>query len=322
MQSQSLSQIFSTLKDESYWIVDKKLQNFYDELAEFLQSKNVFYLDNPEKNKNFADYENAINFFLDQGILRTDRIVCVGGGATTDFGGFVAATILRGIDWIAVPTTMLAMVDASIGGKVGLNTKQGKNLIGAFHNPMKLYLSDEWLKTLPAIEFQSGLGEVIKYAMLDQSILSLLKNQAEFATIINACAQKKMQVVNEDYKETGIRKNLNLGHTFGHAFEKILKLPHGLAVLYGLQLNLRLFSPKLLEQFSDLLSLYQIDLPKVSVDFQAFLKLLRVDKKNTSSQNIAFVVLEEISRAKIVEIDENKLISKIQESSFYADYFI
>ena len=201
------------------------------------------------------------------------------------------------------------------------SSKQGKNLIGAFHAPTQILLSDEWLKTLPEVEFQSGFGEVIKYSLLDQSIFTLLNNEASLSEIISACAAIKMQIVKEDFKEQGLRKILNLGHTFGHAFEKILNLPHGIAVLYGLQLNLRLFSPKLLGQFDDLLAISQIELPKLSVDFIEFVKLLRVDKKNTKTQNINFVVLVDIGSPKIIELDEKILITKIQESTFYADYF-
>ncbi|MEC7277508.1 MAG: 3-dehydroquinate synthase family protein [Bdellovibrionota bacterium] len=194
-----------------------------------------------EATKSMAEFEKGLEFFLEKGIHRKSHLVAIGGGATSDFAGFLAATLLRGLSWSVIPTTLLSMVDAGIGGKTGLNSKNGKNLIGAFHMPDHVWINECFLETLPETELNSGKGEVIKYGFLSQEIAELLKAKSDLSSIIEACAQKKEAIVQADFTERGERISLNLGHTFGHAIEKIYTMPHGEAIFWGMALIFKLY---------------------------------------------------------------------------------
>lgn len=201
-----------------------------------------------EQTKNLTEFEKGLEFFLEKGIHRNCHLIAIGGGATSDFAGFIASSLLRGISWSVIPTTLLAMVDASIGGKTGLNSKNGKNLIGSFHMPRFVWVNENFLETLSETELSSGRGEVIKYGFLSKKISGLLEEKAELSVIIEACAQKKEEIVEADFTERGERICLNLGHTFGHAFEKIYSMPHGEAIFWGMALIFKLYGNK--EQLS------------------------------------------------------------------------
>ena len=236
-------ELFAALKPlegQFFAVIDEKLKVHLPEWI--LNSDKVFWLDHPEAQKNLKTYGEISEFFLEKGIYRNATLIAIGGGATTDLAGFVASTILRGIDWIAVPTTLLAQVDGSIGGKVAINTRFGKNLLGAFHAPKSVYLCHDFLTTLPEAEMISGKGEILKYGFLSILISDLILNHAELEVIIFECAKYKSEVVEKDFKETGDRILLNLGHTLGHAFESTLKIPHGVSVAMGIHYLMLLFS--------------------------------------------------------------------------------
>ena len=221
-------------KDGQFFaIADQKIKNHLPQWVSF--SPHIFWVKTPEEEKNLEMYGHALEFFLKQGISRNSTLYAFGGGATTDFAGFVASTILRGIKWVAVPTTLLAMVDGSIGGKVALNMPQGKNLVGAFHAPEKVLICGDFLTTLAEKEWMSGKGEVLKYGFLSAEINKMILDKVAIEEIAVACAKFKNEVVEKDFKEEGERIHLNLGHTLGHAFEFNLKIPHGQAVAMGLK---------------------------------------------------------------------------------------
>ncbi len=194
-----------------------------------------------ETTKTLLEFEKGLEFFLEKGIHRQCHLVAIGGGATSDFAGYLASSLLRGISWSVIPTTLLAMVDASIGGKTGLNSKHGKNLIGSYHMPVNVWINEAFLETLPPEELASGRGEVIKYGFLSQEISDLFKKKAKLSQVIEACARKKEEIVAKDFRERGERVSLNLGHTFGHALEKIYDLPHGTSVFWGMALIFKLW---------------------------------------------------------------------------------
>lgn len=228
--------------DRFFAVADHKIKSH---LPEWIQkSSQVFWLNNPEEEKNLSTYGAIIEFLLSAGIDRSSKLIAIGGGATTDLGGYVAATILRGIKWIAIPTTLLAMIDGSLGGKVAVNTPSGKNLVGAFHHPEKIYISGEFLQTLDEENWNSGKGEMLKYGFLSQDIFSLIANNIPVEEIALKCAEYKMEVVKRDFREQGERIHLNLGHTLGHAFEFSLGIPHGLAVAMGMKYLFELMGNK------------------------------------------------------------------------------
>jgi 3-dehydroquinate synthase len=199
-----------------------------------------------EKSKSVRSLESCYYTLSSHRLERKSFVVALGGGVVGDLAGFVAATYLRGVPFVQVPTTLLAQVDSSVGGKVGINLRTGKNLVGAFHQPLAVLCDLATLKTLPPREFHAGLAEVIKYgiiydaplfARLEQNIGRLLTQDTnELAEVVARCCEIKAEVVGQDETETGLRAILNFGHTIGHGLEAISrygKYLHGEAISIG-----------------------------------------------------------------------------------------
>jgi 3-dehydroquinate synthase len=198
-----------------------------------------------ERGKTLRELERAAVRLLRAGCTRHSLVVAVGGGAVTDAAGFLAATFMRGVDWVAVPTTLLGMVDAALGGKTAVNLPVAKNAVGAFHPPVAVLADPAALRSLPRRELASGLGEVLKYAALRPALLprALEELRAPGATLIAACMRIKLEIVERDPQERAERKLLNLGHTFGHGVEaagRFARWTHGEAVAIGLAFAFRL----------------------------------------------------------------------------------
>ena len=194
-----------------------------------------------ETSKNFRTIEAIYSHLADNNITRKDMILALGGGVTGDMAGFAAATYLRGIEFVQVPTSLLAQVDSSVGGKTGYDIPQGKNLVGAFWQPSVVLIDPDTLSTLPERYLNDGMAEVIKYGCIKSAgLFRLLKkgrDELDIENIIHRCVSIKRDVVQKDEKESGERKLLNFGHTIGHALEKIYeykKLSHGEAVAIGM----------------------------------------------------------------------------------------
>lgn len=252
------------------------------------------------------------------GFTRSDLIVGIGGGAVTDFAGFAAATWLRGLDWIAIPTTVAGAVDAAIGGKTAINSDYGKNLIGSFHSPIKVVIDLDWLTTLSDRDFAAGLAEVVKAGFIaDGEILNLLRgkdiqavrsNPVLVQELIERSVKVKAEVVSIDFKESFAREALNYGHTLGHAVEldANYSLRHGECVSIGmafiaqLQLDLGLISQDLADDHIKILS--DLDLP-TSYKRESWPKLLAhmaVDKKSRG-KTLRFVTISEIGKTERLE---------------------
>jgi len=200
-----------------------------------------------ERGKTLRELERAAVRLLEAGLTRRSLVVGLGGGAVTDAAGFLAAVFMRGVDWVAVPTTLLAMVDAAIGGKTAVNLPVAKNAVGAFHPPVAVLADPRALRTLPPRDLGSGLGEVLKYGFLRPETLPAVAGAARRrrvgATLVAACARHKAEVVERDPTERGERKLLNLGHTFGHGVEAaggFSRWTHGEAVAVGTAFAFRL----------------------------------------------------------------------------------
>lgn len=229
-------------------LTDRNLQQKQaDALRAMLGDVPVLALAAGEETKSLTDLGRVLDFLAAQKMDRTSVVCAVGGGVIGDLGGFAAAAYLRGIDFIQIPTTLLAMVDSSVGGKTGINLSAGKNLVGAFHQPRAVYIATGLLATLPAREFAAGMAEVIKYGLLgDQALFAQLEKtpltpkSAELAEVIRRCCALKARIVEADERELaaeGGRALLNLGHTFGHAIEQVTgygSYLHGEAVAIGL----------------------------------------------------------------------------------------
>lgn len=200
-----------------------------------------------EENKHAENWLACVDALLDARVDRKTPVLALGGGVTGDLVGFAAASVLRGVPFVQVPTTLLAMVDASVGGKTGVNTRQGKNLLGAFWQPRLVYASQATLRTLPDEEMRCGLGEVVKHALLlGEDALARCESLADdlvardpvaLATVVGDSVRCKAAIVMADPRESGVRATLNLGHTLGHAVEAVLgygAIRHGEAVSLGL----------------------------------------------------------------------------------------
>ncbi len=269
-----------------------------------------------ESHKNLDTVRHVYNTVIHAGIDRQTPIIALGGGVIGDLSGFVAATILRGVPFVQMPTTLLAMVDASVGGKTGVDMPQGKNLVGAFKFPEMVIADVETLTTLPQVEIACGLAEVIKHGIIgDPAILEdVRRGQWHWPTLVERAVQVKINVVEEDPFEEGRRAVLNLGHTFAHALENVLsyRLPHGLAVSMGLVAAARLgvalglTPPHLVDDVETLLQ--QVGLPRHWADItdlgpsppvEAVLQAMATDKKRLR-RRLRFVIPREYGRVEIV----------------------
>jgi len=261
---------------------------------------------------------------------RSDAIVAVGGGATTDLGGFVAATWLRGIKVVHVPTTILAMVDAAVGGKTGINTAEGKNLVGAFYPPAGVLCDIDALETLPRWDFVAGLGEIVKCGLVaDARVLELIESNADplsqgatsvdepvLVELIQRAVQWKADVVGEDLKESGLREILNYGHTFGHAIEHVERYQwrHGAAVSVGMVFAAEL--ARLAGKLSDddvarhrsVLASLGLPLTYRGDRWDALLGAMRRDKKSRGDL-LRFVVLDSLGHPTRLEGPDPTLLA-------------
>ena len=269
----------------------------------------VIYLEQGEKNKHLKNLGPVYNRLIEMGADRKSVIIALGGGVVGDFAGFVAATLLRGIRVVQLPSTLLAAVDSSVGGKVAVNVDRGKNMVGAFHHPEFVYFNINLLKTLEPSEWNCGLGEILKHACMDEPSMEIVDRGAEnlrdpgstdLADAVLASVQFKAKVVSQDEKESGLRSILNLGHTTGHALESLTsysRFSHGEAISRGL-VTMLLLSNQLKGLSEDTMEtllgkIARLGLPMDTCGFagQDVWEHMKYDKKNESG-NVRFVLLE------------------------------
>ena len=256
-----------------------------------------------ETSKSIETYELICDDFLNQNIKRDDLIVAFGGGVVGDLTGFVAATLLRGIDLIQVPTTLLSMVDSSIGSKVGINTKQGKNLIGQFYEPIFVWINLDFLDTLSKRELHNGYAEIIKAALIgDKSLFELLKqHDHHLMDVISKALKVKIDIVKKDPFEKHERMFLNFGHTLGHAIEKHMNyegIKHGEAIshgmIYAIEKGIELNFTKAYVKNEVLHVLHQYQLLDVPIeDVDLYEKHINLDKKQRKD-GLRFVFIKDI----------------------------
>jgi 3-dehydroquinate synthase len=287
-----------------------------------------FEIPDGEDGKSAKTLQTVWDWLGAAGFTRSDLIVGIGGGATTDFAGYVAASWLRGLDWIAIPTTVAGMVDAAIGGKTAINSEYGKNLIGAFHSPVKVIIDLDWLSSLPDRDFAAGLAEVVKTGFIfDTEILQLLekksvadiRNDRELlCELILRSVKVKAAIVSEDFKESFAREALNYGHTLGHAIELDSKysLKHGECVSIGmvfmatLQRQLGTISEDVYQMHLKILT--SLGLP-VTYTVDAWPKLVATmsrDKKSRGN-SLRFVTLDDVGKTSRLENPDENLLSRI-----------
>ena len=331
---------FDRLKDldirynNIFIISDENVDKYYlKSIVNIFQHKNIsfFVINSGEESKNlntiYDIYTKIVYNFID----RKSLIISLGGGVVGDIAGFVASTYMRGIDYIQIPTTLLSMVDSSIGGKTGVDFLGKKNIIGSFYNPKLVYINLETLETLPQNEFENGMAEIIKHAyILDKEYLKyIIDNKEEIynkdkdilANLIYKSCQIKSKIVSLDEKEIGIREILNFGHTFGHAIEteSNFKIMHGKAISYGIIASMYISFKRGYINFEDIdrakkllryFNLYQ----KMSINIENIYNHMIYDKKN-NNKKIRLIILEEISKAKAIDdIYKEEIIEAIKFS--------
>ena len=280
-----------------------------------------------EHSKNAAQLARLWEAFMDFGLTRTDGVVALGGGVVGDLAGFAAATILRGVDFVQIPTTLLAQVDSSVGGKVAIDLQHGKNLAGAFWQPRLVLMDPDVLDTLPLTTFMEGMAEVVKYGcILDRDFFDFLaarpdraRLMADMERILYTCCDLKRRVVVEDERDTGTRMLLNFGHTLGHAYElagHYTEWTHGEAVAAGMvtaaRLGVRLGLTPADVPGQVEAALASLGLPTaIPCSLEEYAAAVGLDKKGAGA-HIALIVLEELGRAAIHRMPKEELMEELK----------
>ncbi len=275
-----------------------------------------------EASKSIVSAEQIYTWLLANHFHRDDVIVALGGGVVGDLAGFVAATFLRGVRWVQIPTTLMAQVDSSVGGKVGVNHPLAKNSIGAFYQPQLVWIDPCTLKTLPQREIYNGLAEVIKYGLiLDAELFAFLETnwmallalepQEIIAQVIDTCCRLKSRVVEQDEREANFRRVLNFGHTVGHALEQLTDYSyfrHGEAIAWGMLAAAAISDKKFglpQDQYRRLVQMIQqLQKPAIpsSITPEQIVQAIQSDKKMTTS-GLQFVLIERIGKTRVEVVD-------------------
>lgn len=307
------------------------LETVVNELRKCAETVTSYVIPAGEANKNLEQIQGIYEHLIRERFDRKDILAALGGGVTGDMTGFAAATYLRGVNFIQIPTTLLAQVDSSVGGKTGVDFRQYKNMVGAFHQPLLVYMNVSTLKTLPDVEFSCGMGEVIKHGLIrDRAYFEWISEHADIIwdrnkdacrrMIYQSCLIKKT-VVEHDPTEQGERAVLNMGHTIGHAIEKLknFTLLHGQCVAVGcvasasLSLKRDLISK---EEYESILKLFRTFKLPISTDKLSSEDILAATKSDKKMENgrIKFVLMDSLGHAVVDKnISDEELLGMVHE---------
>ena len=299
-----------------YIITDSNVEKLYlNQVIEVL--KNDFIVDYVvipagEESKCLNVYASVIDSLLEKNIRRNELLIALGGGVIGDLVGFISATLYRGLPYVSIPTSLLSQMDSSIGGKTGIDFYDRKNIIGCFKQPSLVLIDPLTHKTLDKREFNNGMGELIKHAIIgNDHLFNLLLNQSIIdENIIYESLSVKKRVVELDPFDQGERMLLNFGHTFGHAIELKMNLKHGEAVAVGMLMaikfgvDLGLTDSDIYSKVKQVLDLY--DLPSYEVEYKEYLKEALYDKKNLAGI-VNFILVDKIGHAFIHKVKEDEL---------------
>ena len=329
--SELSGRLVSFLQDRKYIaVISEKVEKLYGTQLN-IPEENKFILKDGEKEKNFKNYKKILEKALKMKLTRKDAMVAIGGGVAGDITGFAASTYMRGIDFIQVPTTLLSCVDSSVGGKTGIDTGFGKNLIGSFYQPKIVFINPKFLKTLDERQFKTGMGEVVKYSFIEKSckcdeelnLTNFLSEKSEqilardekiLSKLIEICIKLKISVVEKDEKESGLRRILNFGHTYGHAVEKITKykkFTHGETIVEGMKFAFKLAVKRNLIDKNymflaeDVIKKYNFrEIPQFNID--KMITLMQMDKKALSDK-IVFILPTDYSTVDAFELKPDEI---------------
>lgn len=300
------------------FIIDKNLMTSY---PFFFELKPLYIIDAKEENKTLEQLTSIFNFLYKNNVDKSYTFCIIGGGLTCDIGSLAASLWFRGIPHTVVPTTLLAMTDAAIGGKTAVNFNQNKNLIGSFYLPEKILIDLNFLKTLPEEEYRQGLAEIFKHGIgLNEHLLQMLEKSKGIITreILEESIKTKIQIVEQDFKEKDIRKLLNLGHTVGHAIEITHNIKHGDAVAIGMLLetkisNLTGHTPD--QEMKKVNSLLTKHFPVKTSELnkEKIINGILYDKKK-ENKYLHIPVIEKVGKSSLIKIEISeyvKLLNKI-----------
>lgn len=326
---------FETEKKKLCIVTERKVSSYYlNEIQEILEKVSarvdIFIFQEGEASKNLDTVSQLYRYLILHEYDRKDMLIALGGGVVGDLTGFAAATYLRGIDFVQVPTSLLSQVDSSIGGKTGVDFQCYKNMVGAFYMPKLVYININTLKTLSEREFHSGLGEVIKHGLIrDKQYYEWIKENKEviagrdpeaMAVMVEGSCRIKRAVVEEDPKEMGVRALLNFGHTFGHSIEKLMnfQLTHGECVGIGCVLAASMSRERKYisrEEYEDIADIFRyFDFPEVPKELKSedIVRETRHDKKMEHG-SIKFILLKAIGEAAILkDVTEEEMLSAFE----------
>ena len=318
-------------------VTERKVASYYlNAIHELLEGHcrqtNIFIFQEGEKSKNLDTVSQLYRYLIQHEYDRKDMLLALGGGVVGDLTGFAAATYLRGIDFVQVPTSLLAQVDSSIGGKTGVDFQNYKNMVGAFYMPKLVYINIRTLLTLSEREYHSGLGEVIKHGLIrDKAYYRWIKEHREeiaardadaMAVMVEGSCRIKREVVEEDPKEKGIRALLNFGHTFGHSIEKLMefRLTHGECVAIGCRLAAGMSCDRgyiSCEEYDDIQETFRyFDFPALPRELnpEDIVRETRHDKKMEHG-SIRFILLRQIGEAEIrTDVTEKEMLGAFADT--------
>lgn len=319
-------------------VTNETILKFYPNALNLGENAHFVVLKDGEEYKNFDSLKKILDAAIEHKIERRDCLIAFGGGVVGDITGFAASVYLRGVDFVQIPTTLLAQVDSSVGGKVAINHEKGKNLIGAFYQPKFVLADISLLKTLDERQLKTGLGEVLKYAFIEKSCACPLNyrffdflhaNYKEIielepsttAQLINICCTLKAAVVAQDEREKGLRAILNFGHTFAHAIETLsnyTRFTHGEAVAAGMKMaaklgvELKMVDEDYKNAVFELIDKYGLDVDLPEFDSGEFIEAMTLDKKADDSK-IRFILPDGDFRVKLVsDVAREKLLKVLR----------
>ena len=308
---------------------------YLNEISDLFSNMNVieYILPDGEQEKKLKTVHKIIDRLMEAGLGRDSTLIALGGGVVGDITGFTASIFMRGINFIQIPTTLLAQVDASVGGKTAVNHKSGKNLIGSFYQPQCVICDSIFLATLEATEISAGLAEIIKYGLifdseffqwLQKNMQQILSNdRAAVDYVIQRSCAIKAEIVAQDEKEQSVRALLNFGHTFGHAIEKLTgygNWTHGDAVAVGMVLaarlseNMSLITPEDVQNIEEILTAANLPISLPNIDPAELLAAMQSDKK-VKDRNIQLVLLKNIGEAFLTaDYSQEDLVNILRDS--------
>lgn len=319
----------ATKAEKTMIVTDDIVLNLYgNDVREILSNEglhvSMFVIQNGEGSKNLKSYSELMESLCVNKFTRSDMIIALGGGVVGDLAGFAAATYQRGIDYIQIPTTLLACVDSSVGGKTAVDLEHGKNQVGAFKQPNLVLIDPLFLKSLPKEQVSAGAAEVIKYAMIeDEKFFESIKNtpiEEQYEDVIAKCVDMKRRYVEKDEFDTGIRMMLNFGHTVGHAIEAASSytILHGEAVAMGMDVvtkaceNKNICEEGTYKKLNDLLGQYNLKKP-ISYGIDELFEHMKTDKKN-AGKITRLIVPTKVGHCEIREIDTKDLKDFLSEA--------